>query len=303
MSRLIESIKSRSAKIRENRTTFLAKLLKLESAICDSLGGVDVSGQSVSQSLKMIGPDDWIYGHLNYTNGAITVAHRSTEDDFQDSMSQIPPEFHLFEVKGLTACPIEWLERLSSERQINSLLSSIDKNLTGVEESSTGAAASVEKILWSQSNEISSDTEDLLKEIGADQLLRSWIKARNTIQSDPSDSITRSSSYLESICRHVLTEMNEPLPNRKEISSLIGSVVNVLGLSENTEANNDLTQLFGGVKSIFQAVGTMRTHFGTAHGFTPGDYVAQEHYARLVNDAAAMVSTYVIRRYQEKPKK
>ena len=84
------------------------------------------------------------------------------------------------------------------------------------------------------------------------------------------------------------------------MAQLIGAAVKALDLSDNSEANTDLKQLFGGIKGIFQAIGSMRTHFGTAHGFTPGDYVAQEHYARLINDASATVSTYLLRRLKQK---
>jgi len=98
----------------------------------------------------------------------------------------------------------------------------------------------------------------------------------------------------------ILTETGEPLPNRMDITSLIGAAVKALELSDDPEANTDLKQLFGGIKSIFQAVGAMRTHFGTAHGATPGDYVPKEHYARLINDASATASTYLLRRLKQR---
>lgn len=300
MSALIEKIKNRSENIKNQRNTFLSKLEELNNTLSESLSGVDVWAQSAQETLEMTGPDDWIYGYLSFSEGMLKVVYRSTEDDFHDTMSQVPEEYQTIQTKSIKSCPVEWLERLSSEKQINYLLSNIEKSLASIENNTIGSIDSLNKALDSQSEEISNETTNALKDANSDELLRVWLKARSSIQSDPSDSITRSSSYLESICRLVLKETNVPLPNKKDMTNLIGAAVKALDLSDNSEANNDMKQLFGGIKSIFSAVGAMRTHFGTAHGFTPGDYVAQEHYARLINDASATASTYLLRRMKQK---
>ncbi len=81
---------------------------------------------------------------------------------------------------------------------------------------------------------------------------------------------------------------------------LVKAAEKSLDLSDDPEANEDLTKLFAGIRSIFQSVGSVRTHFGTAHGFALGDYVPGEHCARLVNDASATASTYLLRRLEYK---
>ncbi|MGK5090605.1 abortive infection family protein [Deltaproteobacteria bacterium TL4] len=248
----------------------------------------------------MIGPDDWVYGYLSFSSGELKVVYRSTEDDFHDAMSQVPEEYQSYQSKSIHSCPVSWLERLSSEKQINRLLSNIEKSLESIEDNTIGSIESLNRALDSQSEEISNETINALREANTDELIKVWLKARASIQSDPADSITRSSSYLESVCRMVLTETGESLPNKMDITNLVGAAVKVLDLSDDSEANRDLKQLFGGIKSIFQSVGSMRTHFGTAHGFAPGDYVPKEHYARLINDASATASTYLLRRLKQK---
>lgn len=300
MAGLLEKIKSRSSNIKEQRGTFVSKLVELNETLSESLNGIDIWAQSGKKTLEMIGPDDWIYGYLSFGNGELKVVYRSTEDDFHDAMSQVPEEYQSYQSKSIHSCPVTWLEKLSSESQINRLLSNIEKSLESIEGSTIGSIESLNKALDSQSEEISNETIEALLEANTDELIKVWLKARSSIQSDPADSITRSSSYLESVCRLVLTETGESLPNKMDITNLVGAAVRVLDLSDNSEANRDLKQLFGGIKSIFQAVGSMRTHFGTAHGFAPGDYVPNEHYARLVNDASATASTYLLRRLKQK---
>jgi len=302
VSSLIEKIKNRSDNIKSQRNTFVSKLEELNNVLSKKLSGIDVWAHSSSETLEMYGPDHKIYGNLSFSEGVLKIFYRSTEDDIHDAMNHIPEEYQTIQTKSIKSCPIEWLEKLCTEKQIDYLLSSIDKSLVSIESHTIGSIDSLNKTLDSQSEEISNETANALKESNSDELLGVWLKARSSIQSDPSDSITRSSSYLESVCRLVLKETDEPLPNKKDMTNLIGSAVNALNLSDNSEANHDLKQLFGGIKGVFQAVGSMRTHFGTAHGFTPGDYVAQEHYARLINDASATASTYLLRRLRQKLK-
>ncbi|EGR1514284.1 MULTISPECIES: abortive infection family protein [Vibrio] len=300
MSQLLEKIKGQSSRIKEKRAEVLKKLEKLEEALTESLDGIDVWARSAQETLQMIGPDDWVYGYLQFSDGELEVAYRSTEDDFVDSMNQVPEDYQSFKCKSIKSCSVEWIERLSRDIQINSLLGNIECALASIENNTSESIDSLNKALDSQSEDIASETISALKDVNSDELIKVWIKARNTIQSDPSDSITRSSSYLESVCRLILKETGEPLPAKKDITNLIGAAIKALDLSTDQEANRDMTQLYGGIKSIFQAVGAMRTHFGTAHGFTPGDYVAPEHYARLVSDASATASTYLLRRLKQK---
>lgn len=300
MSQLLEKIKGQSSRIKEKRDEVLKKLEKLEEALTESLDGIDIWARSTQETLQTVGPDDWVYGYLQFSNGELKVAYRSTEDDFVDSMNQVPEDYQSFKYKSIKSCSVEWIERLSRDIQINSLLGNIECTLASIENNTSESIDSLNKALDSQSEEIASETISALKDVNSDELIKVWIKARNTIQSDPSDSITRSSSYLESICRLILKETGKPLPKNKDITNLIGAAIKALDLSVDQEANRDMTQLYGGIKSIFQAVGAMRTHFGTAHGFTPGDYVAPEHYARLVNDASATASTYLLRRLKQK---
>lgn len=300
MTGLIEKIKIRSSNIKEQRENFVSKLVELNDTLAECLDGVDVWARSSKELLEMIGSDDWIYGYLSFSEGELEVVYRSTEDDFFDAMNQLPEEHHSYESKSINSCSIAWLEKLSSENHINRLLSNIEKSLESIENNTIGSIKSLNKALDFQSEEISNGAVEALREASSDELIRHWLKARSSIQSDPADSITRSSSYLESVCRLILAETNEPLPNKKDITNLIGAAVKALDLSDDSEANIDLKQLFGGIKSIFQSVGSMRTHFGTAHGVAPGDYVPQEHYARLINDASATASAYLLRRLKQK---
>lgn len=300
MADLIEKIKARSLNIKKQREKFVSKLVELNDTLSESLNGIDVWARSSKEILEMTGPDDWVYGYLSFSEGELEIVYRSTEEDLIDTINKVSEEHRSYKTKSIKSCSIGWLESLSTEEHVSRLLSNIDKSLESIEDDSISSIKSLNEALDSQSEEISNEAIEALREAGSDELIGHWLKARSSIHSDPADSITRSSSYLESVCRLILVEVKEPLPNKIDITNLINAAVKALDLSDNAEANRDLKQLFGGIKSIFQSVGSMRTHFGTAHGFAPGDYLPSEHYARLINDASATASTYLLRRLKQK---
>jgi hypothetical protein len=296
----IERIRAKSTHVKASRKCFYKKLEELQKILADVLSNIEVYAQSQNVTLETISPDDSVYGHLYFSQGKLKIAYRSTEDDFIDSMNNVSNEDWSYDVKDLTGCPIGWLERLSGKRAIDSLMTDLERALEYLEEDSRESINVLELALNSQSNKVSDSLVEELKKIDDSNLHRAWLKARNQIQIDAADSINRTSSFLESICRMILSGLSETLPPKKDISSLIGATVKALGLSGNKEADNDLKQLVGGVKSIFQSVGSLRTHFGTAHGSSPGDYVVNESHARLASDASAAVSNFLLHRYKQK---
>ncbi|GHX43294.1 hypothetical protein VCSRO108_3338 [Vibrio cholerae] len=126
MSQLLEKIKGQSSRIKEKRDEVLKKLEKLEEALTESLDGIDIWARSTQETLQTVGPDDWVYGYLQFSNGKLKVAYRSTEDDFVDSMNQVPEDYQSFKYKSIKSCSVEWIERLSRDIQINSLLGNIE---------------------------------------------------------------------------------------------------------------------------------------------------------------------------------
>lgn len=295
----IEDIRSVASEVKISRSSFSKKLDEFKNSLSEALGDIDINGKSGLLELESTGPDDWLYGYIYYRAGELKIYYRSTWDDQEDVISSTPEEYREYRVYELNQCPINWLEKVASEKPLNDLLADIYAELSHFQNNSRTSIKALSSTLESQSKMLSDDLSEELKGLDSSKLLSDWSKARNLIHSEPSESITRTSSFLESLCRLILEELSIPLPQTITISSLIQAVSNAIKLSEDSEANNDLTQLVGGVKSIFKAVGSMRTHFGTAHGSSPGDYEIDEHYARLANNAAACVSIFIIQRYKK----
>lgn len=215
----IERIKAKCSTIKAKRLQFYEKLEELQNALREAAVDVDVYARSENSNLGSIGPDEWVYGYLSFGKGELTVAYRTTDEDFSDSIAKIPDEYRSYNIKELSVCPIEWLETLSSKNSISSLMSNLESSIDAMEESAIKSVNSLDRTLSWQSNKIYEDSFKEIKELNDDNLHRAWIKARNQIFTDPAESITRTSSYLESVCRKIHDDLSETLPTKKDIQS------------------------------------------------------------------------------------
>lgn len=300
MNGLLERIKAKSKEVQVTRESITDKYRELETSLSESLGELYVYGRSENVTLERMGLDDRRYGYLCYSKGKLEVAHRTTEDDFSDAMDRVPLKYQSFKVVPLFECPSEWLIKLSCEKVVKSFLVNIEANLDDMADTSRKSSKTIVSILDSQSSKIDKDICDVLEDFGDESLFKNWIKARALITTEPAESITRSSSFIESVCRSILSGLSKSIPQKQEMTKLINECVKALGLSEDLSAEEDLKKIVGGVKSICQGVGALRTHFGTVHGKSPGDYEVNEHYARLASNSAATVAMFLLQRFKEK---
>lgn len=295
----IETLRAKAAALRSKRGVVTEKLFELERNLTETFSEMKIYAQSCKVNLDQIDEDEWTYGYLSFHDGVINVAYRSTEDDFADAMQNTPEEFQSYRQKHISVCSVEWLEKFAVDRIIESLVRNLDKQLDEMNNTADQSVLSMNKILEAQAEQLNTDTIDILANFADSSLISMWNKARRSITTDPAESITRSSSYIESVCRKILADLNQPLPTTITMTSLINECVKFVKLSHDKKAQSDLLQLTSNLKGVCQAIGTLRTHFGSAHGSSLGDYEVDEHDARFANNAAATVSSFLLHRHRE----
>lgn len=293
----IEALRAKKERVQEKRKNLLERFHDIEEELRSVFSDLEIFASGTDVNLEQTGEDDWTYGHLSFYNGRLYVGYRTTEEDYYHSANHLGEDEHTYSMSLIAECKNSWLERLSSEKPLQSLFNNLDTRLDQLSDAADKSVETLNKILEHQAAEVNDDAVTALSTTGTEALLKEWSKARASIAIDPEDSITRSSSYLESICKKILVDLNAPIPSNGTISSLISECIKQMGLSEDKEANKAVTQLFGNLKGLFQSVGAIRSNFGTAHGSSPDDYKMGEHYARLINNAAATASTFLLYRH------
>jgi len=141
--------------------------------------------------------------------------------------------------------------------------------------------------------------------ISFDTVQRDLDRALNSSRSDPEDAVTAACSTVESVCRSILIELGEPLPDKKDVMGLYNAVRKPLGLSPDRSdidplIAGDVRKVLSGLHTVIQGVGSLRTHGGDAHGRERGFVRIDERIANLAIHAASTASLFLIETWQRK---
>lgn len=138
-----------------------------------------------------------------------------------------------------------------------------------------------------------------------DTVTRDLDRALTGAKEDPEDAITAACSTVESMCRSILIELGEPLPEKKDIKGLFSAVRRPLGLStDRTDIDpliaDDVRKVLSGLTTVIEGIGALRTHGGDAHGRERGYARLDRRIASLAIHAASTVALFLIETWQKK---
>lgn len=123
-------------------------------------------------------------------------------------------------------------------------------------------------------------------------------RALLTVERDPPSAVTAACSIIESLCKVYLEENHLTLPSDQTIKPLWKIVQSHLGLGPQSVQTNDMRQILGGLASVVNGVGHLRTHAGSAHGHGNHGYPLEARHARLAVHAAHTVTGFVLETWQ-----
>lgn len=138
-----------------------------------------------------------------------------------------------------------------------------------------------------------------------DTVARDLDRALTSVSDDPEDAVTAACSVLESVCRSILIELKLDLPEKKDIQGLYKAVREPLGLSPDKtniaeEVAVDVRTILGGLNTLVQGIGALRTHAGDAHGRERGFRRIDSRIARLAIHSASAAAVFLIETWELK---
>jgi hypothetical protein len=138
-----------------------------------------------------------------------------------------------------------------------------------------------------------------------DTVSRDLERALASAQHDPEDAITAACSTVESVCRSILIEVGESLPDKKDIKALFGAVRKPLGLGADRPdldplIVDDVRKILNGLATVVEGIGALRTHGGDAHGRERGYTRLDRRIASLAIHAASTIALFLIETWQRK---
>jgi len=146
---------------------------------------------------------------------------------------------------------------------------------------------------------LTSGISEAVKSLSLDSVQTDLDRALQAAEHDPADAITAACSTVESVCKCILDEMQQPYPSKQDIKGLVSEVGKHLNLSPARddlpeELARDIKQILSGLISVTSGIGALRTHGGDAHGRGRKKAPVDARIARLAIHAASTVSLFYI---------
>ena len=125
-------------------------------------------------------------------------------------------------------------------------------------------------------------------------------KALSLAESDPPEANKSACSLVESVCKCILDEMQEPYPTKQDIKGLCNAIGKKLNLHpERTDIEKDVKMILSGLSSVAGGIGALRTHDG-AHGRGKNTPRIDSRIARLSIHAASTLALFLIETWHKR---
>lgn len=141
--------------------------------------------------------------------------------------------------------------------------------------------------------------QQIIREHDLGGLETEFQRALSAVAADPPTAITAACAIIESLCKVYIKDNNLEMPTDQSIRPLWRVVQRHLGLQPGTVANQDLTRILGGIASVIDGIGALRTHTGSAHGHGRDSFQVEARHARLAIHSAHTLATFIIETWNE----
>ncbi|HBT5562328.1 TPA: abortive infection family protein [Klebsiella pneumoniae] len=139
------------------------------------------------------------------------------------------------------------------------------------------------------------DISGVLKRFDEDGVHNVWVKALERRHTDPEGAITSARTLLETVCKHILDDMQMSYNNKNiEMSELYKLVAKELNLSSDQHSETIFKQILGGCSAVVNGLGTLRNRLGDAHGKNKGAVKPSPRHAELAVNLAGSMALFLI---------
>ena len=136
--------------------------------------------------------------------------------------------------------------------------------------------------------------------VNSDYVREMWMKALERRATDPEGAITASRTLLESVCKHVLDELEIVYAADADLPALYSAVAKALVLGPSQHTEKVFKQILGGCHSIVEGLGSLRNRIGDAHGQGKKPVRPAPRHAELAVNLAGTMATFLLTTHEDR---
>jgi hypothetical protein len=148
---------------------------------------------------------------------------------------------------------------------------------------------------------VSKTLQDIIRSRDLSGLQTEFNRIYENLEADPPAAVTASCALLESLFKTYIEDNQLELPAEQSIKPLWKAVRKDLKLDPALVSDDDLKTILGGLASVVEGTGSLRTHKGSAHGHgKTTSYKVKPRHARLAAHAAFTLASFVLEAWEER---
>lgn len=146
--------------------------------------------------------------------------------------------------------------------------------------------------------------EAILRARDLTALTAEFTRAENTLAADPAAALLAACAILEAFCKIYIEDAPDlEMPASATIKPLWATVQKHLGLDPAAMVDDDLKRILGGLSSVVDGLGAVRTHASSAHGRGRNAYKVETRHARLAVNAAHTLAVFLLETWDSRKSK
>jgi len=127
-----------------------------------------------------------------------------------------------------------------------------------------------------------------------------WKKALDRRFNDPDGAITAARTLLETVCKHLLDEMEVEYANDGELPKLWHLCAEKLNLAPSQHTEVAFKTILGSAQSIVNTLGSLRSKIGDAHGHGRRPVKPKPRHAELAVNLAGTMASFLVATWSER---
>jgi hypothetical protein len=137
-----------------------------------------------------------------------------------------------------------------------------------------------------------------LTEFSYDGITEYWTKALERRTTDPEGAITIARTLLETVCKHILDDMQVSYDSKDDLPKLYRKVAEKLNLTPEQHAQDVFKRILGGCFSIIEGLGSLRNQLSDAHGKGRRKIKPASRHAEFAVNLAGTTATFLLRTWE-----
>lgn len=133
-----------------------------------------------------------------------------------------------------------------------------------------------------------------------DNVHAAWQKALDRRLTDPEGAITAARALIETVCKHILDDMNESYPADADPAKLWALVAEKLNLAPQQQQETVFKAILGNCQSVVNNLAAIRNRVGDAHGQGHRRVKPKPRHAELAVNLAGTMASFLISTWQER---